>query len=86
MATQRTTTRTSRKPRTTRKPRKRATAASQAAAPRITPDERRAMIAEAAYLRAEARGFQGGDPVEDWLIAEREIDRRLAELAEGAPQ
>lgn len=38
-------------------------------------EERHRMIAEAAYFRAEARGFRGGDPVEDWLQAEAEIDR-----------
>jgi hypothetical protein len=37
-------------------------------------DWRRQMIAEAAYFRAEKRGFQGGDPVTDWLAAEAEID------------
>jgi DUF2934 family protein len=39
-----------------------------------TPDWHRQMIQEAAYFRAEARGFVGGDPVEDWLAAEAEID------------
>jgi hypothetical protein len=43
---------------------------------------RQAMIREAAYFCAERRGFVGGDPVNDWLEAEAEIDRRLA--AEGA--
>jgi len=33
----------------------------------------RAKIAEAAYYRAKRRGFVGGDPVEDWLAAEREL-------------
>ncbi|HEY8554337.1 MAG TPA: DUF2934 domain-containing protein [Burkholderiales bacterium] len=41
---------------------------------RPSPEERRRMIAEAAYYKALNRGFQGGDPVEDWLAAEREID------------
>ena len=36
--------------------------------------QRPAWIAEAAYYRAERRGFQGGCPVEDWLAAEREIN------------
>src|SRR5512147_3006597 len=46
---------------------------------------RQAMIREAAYLRAERRGFVGGDPVTDWLEAEAEIDRRLeAEVQEGS--
>lgn len=35
------------------------------------------MIAEAAYYRALRRGFNGGDPVDDWLDAEQEIDRAL---------
>jgi hypothetical protein len=43
----------------------------------ITTEERYRMIAEAAYFRAEARGFRGGDPVADWLEAEAEIDRLL---------
>ena len=38
------------------------------------PDWHRQMIQEAAYFRAQARGFIGGDPVEDWLAAEAEID------------
>jgi hypothetical protein len=38
-------------------------------------DQRQRMIAEAAYFRAEHRGFQGGDPLKDWLQAEAEIDR-----------
>jgi len=37
------------------------------------------MIQEAAYYRAERRGFTGGDPVADWLKAEAEIDRLLAQ-------
>jgi hypothetical protein len=45
--------------------------------PRVTPEERRRMVAEAAYFRALDRGFQGGDPVDDWLAAEREINRLL---------
>lgn len=32
------------------------------------------MIAEAAYLRAERRGFVGGNPMEDWLAAEMEVN------------
>jgi len=44
----------------------------------VTAEERQRMIAEAAYFRAERRGFVGGDPVQDWLEAEAEIDRMLA--------
>ncbi len=54
----------------------RATAPARAAD--VAPDLRWKMIAEAAYLRAERRGFTSGDPVDDWLAAEREVDRRLA--------
>ena len=42
----------------------------------ISEEQRRSMIAEAAYYRAEKRGFQGGDPVADWLAAEREVAER----------
>jgi hypothetical protein len=35
---------------------------------------REALIATAAYYRAERRGFQPGHETEDWLAAEREID------------
>ena len=42
----------------------------------VSPEERQRLIAEAAYFRALQRGF-GGDPVADWLVAEREIDGRL---------
>jgi len=36
---------------------------------------RREMIAREAYLLAEQRNFQDGDPVIDWLEAEARIDR-----------
>lgn len=37
-------------------------------------EDRLAKIAMAAYLRAASRNFVGGDPVDDWLQAEIEID------------
>ena len=37
-------------------------------------DDRRRRIAEAAYYRAQRRGFIGGYEDDDWLEAEREID------------
>lgn len=37
-------------------------------------EDRQEMIAIAAYYRAERRGFDGGDPMLDWLEAEAEID------------
>ena len=68
---------------TARKPR--ASRAKKAAAPKlpvpieISEDIRRGMIAEAAYLRAERRGFTGGHEHEreDWLAAEAEVNALL---------
>lgn len=51
---------------------------------RAAAQRRQSMIREAAYFRAERRGFVGGDPIRDWLEAEAEIDRRLAEETEDA--
>jgi len=45
--------------------------------PRLSPEERHRLIAEAAYFRASRRGFDGGADVEDWLAAEAEIDGKL---------
>ena len=46
------------------------------------PEQRYFMITEAAYYRAERRGFQGGDPVADWLEAETEIEAMLRGASE----
>jgi hypothetical protein len=48
-------------------------AIEEAAAVGCGLDVRRAMIAEAAYYRAERRGFKPGHELEDWLAAEAEI-------------
>jgi hypothetical protein len=47
----------------------------------ISSQDRRRMIAEAAYFHAERRGFEGGTPDQDWYQAEREIDDLLAKYA-----
>ena len=44
---------------------------------RVSAEQRQRMIADTAYFRAERRGFNGGDPVVDWLEAEAEVDARL---------
>lgn len=49
----------------------------------VTPEQRYHMIAEAAYFHAERRGFGSGDPAQDWLEAEAEIDRMLQTGAEA---
>lgn len=38
-------------------------------------EQREQRIREAAYLRAERRGFAPGHELEDWLDAEQEVDR-----------
>lgn len=40
-------------------------------------ESREARIAEAAYWRAERRGFTAGQELDDWLAAEREIDEDI---------
>jgi len=44
---------------------------------KISPEERQRMIEEAAYLRAEQRGFCGGNEMQDWLDAESEINMKF---------
>lgn len=68
-----------------------ATARNPGAAPRSTAlkthphekavagEDRYRMIAEAAYYRAENRGFMPGSELDDWLAAEIEVDELLAE-------
>jgi Protein of unknown function (DUF2934) len=43
-------------------------------APHINREQ---LIAEAAYHHAEARSFEPGHELEDWLAAEAEVDARL---------
>jgi hypothetical protein len=45
---------------------------------RLSDAERQRMVAEAAYYRALQRGFVAGGELDDWLAAERDIDRQLA--------
>ena len=41
-------------------------------------ETREARIAEAAYWRAERRGFGAGQELDDWLAAEKEVDEDIA--------
>jgi hypothetical protein len=43
----------------------------------IDPEHRRALIAQAAYFRAEKRNFAPGFEHQDWLSAEAEVDSLL---------
>ena len=47
----------------------------------VDPGQRAGLIAQAAYFRAQRRGFEPGNDVADWLAAEAEVD---AELLRGA--
>lgn len=42
----------------------------------VSPMERWKMVAEAAYYRAQGRGFIGGNPLDDWMEAEKEVDAK----------
>ena len=44
----------------------------------VSPEQRYMMIAEAAYYRAEKRGFVGGNSAQDWVEAEAEINQLLS--------
>lgn len=57
-------------PNTSRSPRRRRRDNTTAAPPLDQWDR---MVAEAAYFRAEKRGFVGGSPEEDWYAAEAEL-------------
>lgn len=46
-------------------------------------ESREARIAEAAYWRAERRGFTAGQELDDWLAAEKEVDRDVASRKPG---
>ncbi|MFZ5557893.1 MAG: DUF2934 domain-containing protein [Pseudomonadota bacterium] len=43
----------------------------------VTPEERYRLIQEAAYYRAEQRGFAAGHEIEDWIAAEAEVDAQV---------
>jgi hypothetical protein len=50
----------------------------------IDADYRQRLVAEEAYLIAEQRGFQNGDPAQDWAKAEERVNHRL--MLEGEPR
>jgi hypothetical protein len=72
---------------TTRKPVRKTLARKQAVTAFtqfVGPEYRAALIAEAAYFRAEKRGFAPGHETEDWLAAEAEVDARLMRVEPAA--
>lgn len=66
--------------------RARKSVAEQPARVALSAEERRAMIAQNAYLRAEQRGFAPGHETEDWLAAETEVDALLRVEHGGSSQ
>ena len=52
----------------------------------VGPERRAALIAEAAFFRAEKRGFAPGHEAEDWLAAESEVDAKLMHAVESGPR
>ena len=44
----------------------------------VSAEQRRVMICEAAYYIAEHRAFEAGHELDDWLLAEKQIDATLA--------
>jgi len=63
----------------TRAPAESGDASAQHSPDQISTEVRHRMIAAAAYIRAEQRGFQNGSPEADWLQAEIEVDEFLAQ-------
>ena len=47
--------------------------------PKKAPEDRQSLIAKAAYFRAQQRNFEPGHELEDWLAAESEIERWIAQ-------
>lgn len=67
---------------TARRPKRRtaleaAPAEAQEAIVDVLCRERSVMIAEAAYYKSQARGFEPGHEVDDWLSAERAVEAML---------
>jgi hypothetical protein len=54
------------------------------ASPMPSATELYEMICEAAYYRAEKRGFTPGAEAEDWLAAEAEVLERMKKLRAGS--
>jgi hypothetical protein len=69
-----TATTAAKKRASTKKAAPRKTAAAKTRLAVKTPEARHQLIAESAFFKAERRGFEGGDPIEDWLEAEKEVD------------
>jgi hypothetical protein len=54
-------------------------AAEPGSGPALSAQDRRMLIARAAYFRAEKRGFAPGAELQDWIEAEAEVLRLIGE-------
>jgi hypothetical protein len=52
-------------------------AAAEKPSPPISAHERERLVAEAAYYRAQRRGFTPGYELQDWVEAEAEVNRLI---------
>lgn len=59
------------------KPKQARAEARPGAGPALSPQERERFIAQAAYFRAERRGFAPGCELQDWVEAEAEVLRLI---------
>jgi hypothetical protein len=64
-------------PRQPQRPAASATAALPDTETTLSNEEVYRMIAETAYFKAKARGFEPGGEVQDWIEAEAEVRRRV---------
>ena len=60
------------------KPERALSSARGGAARAVSAEQRRVMICEAAYYIAERRAFEVGHELDDWLLAEKQVDATLA--------
>jgi hypothetical protein len=44
----------------------------------VSVEVKQQMIAEAAFYNSQKRAQVGGDPVQDWLLAEQQIEQQLS--------
>lgn len=59
-------------------PAKKTTTNSRKKVATVSDEVRLQMIAEAAFYNSLKREQVGGDPVEDWLLAEKQIEQQLS--------
>ena len=45
---------------------------------KVAPALRQKMIEETAYFNAQQRGFISNNALDDWLAAEREVDKKIS--------